>query len=386
MNITKSFTTRKTQLRFLCILAILISLFFFWNTSLFIRIVGLKSICIWPYLSNPLKVYSGQPYNCRKFIDKRIREYAPLSENDLQQLFSKDFLYNDNEDIIPDRMNVACYVSSYIQIHDKEIIETIMRYAEASNNPQYLDAFRSVGSSVYPVLINQMHNNSNIEIRAKIISLFGKGETNPNYSPYWSEKARTEIESILLKEETRYVKSQCLRVLENIHNSKSLATIEQYVFNNVESLDAQNNKLFFHQDLYDIWYYLTLWGNDASFSLILSLIEQNVFPTLSDGEELYLPDPHPLYEVLFSEELNKSCCIYRPTIVFQETYSRYLKLKSDEKNCQEVRLWLDEITPLIVLCPDEKKQLPLIRYSQCISYFFWDNEHIRDKIYSFCYF
>ena len=343
-------------------------------------IVHVATFCSW-----------GKSYMDKEFLEDRFRHYDPLTEDDLNRILSGEFLFDKDGNIRPDRMDIACDIASFAQIHDEEAIRKIVDYAHSVNKPYYIEhAFRSIGPEVCPVLIDLMLHDPDLYVRQNALEAFGVGFANPNYSRYWAGKARKEIESVLLNsDEDPFVRRWARIALVDLHDRRSLPVFEQHVHASLETPDGQRNDAFYQEELDNVWDDLYEWGGDGGLSLLLGFLEQKIIPQptwLEDGQKYYFPRPDNYYELqYYSSEITSLFDLdekkipyfyaYRPIIVSEETYARFERLLTDDDTEPEIKEWLKKVGRYVLRCPDDKMDLPFVRHSQNMSnsaFYHWD--------------
>lgn len=343
-------------------------------------IVHVATFCSW-----------GKSYMDKEFLEDRFRHYDPLTEDDLNRILSGEFLFGKDGNIRPDRIDIACYIASFTQIHDVETIRKIVDYAHSVNKPYYIEeAFRSIGPEVCPVLIDLMLHDPDLYFRKTALETFGVGFATPNYSRYWAGKARNEIESVLLNpDEDPFVRRWARIALVDLHDRRSLPVFEQFVHASLETPDGQRNDAFYQDELNNVWDDLYEWGGDGGLSVLLGFLEQKIIPQptwLEDGRQYFFPNPDNYYELqYYSSEITSLFDLdekkipyfyaYRPIIVSEETYARFERLLTDDDTEPEIKEWLEKVGRYVLRCPDDKMDLPFVRHSQNMSnsaFYHWD--------------
>ena len=353
---------------------------------------GTRSIIrYWPDIVHVAMFCTWGGRSCEDFLEDRLLHYAPLTEDDLRRILSEEFLFDKDGKIRPDRMDIACYIASFAQIHDAEMIRKIVDYAHSVNKPYYIEeAFRSIGPEVCPVLIDLMLHDPDLYFRQTALETFGRGFATPIYSRYWAGKARNEIESVVLNpDEDPFVRRWARLALVDLHDRRSLPVFEQYVHASLEPPDGQRNDAFYQEELDEVWDNLYEWGGDGGLSVLLGFLEQKIIPQptwLEDGQKYYFPRPDNYYELqYYSSEITSLFDLdekkipyfyaYRPIIVSEETYARFERLLTDDDTEPEIKEWLEKVGRYVLRCPDDKMDLPFVRHFQNMSnsaFYRWD--------------
>ena len=353
---------------------------------------GTRSIIrYWPDIVHVATFCSWGGWSCEDFLEDRLLHYAPLTEDDLRRILSEEFLFDKDGKIRPDRMDIACCIASFAQIHDAEMIRKIVDYAHSANKPHYIEhAFRSIGPEVCPVLIDLMLHDPDLYFRQTALETFGRGFATPIYSRYWAGKARNEIESVVLNpDEDPFVRRWARLALVDLHDRRSLSVFEQYVHASLETPDGKRNDAFYQEELDEVWDNLYEWGGDGGLSVLLGFLEQKIIPQptwLEDGQKYYFPRPDNYYELqYYSSEITSLFDLdekkipyfyaYRPIIVSEETYARFERLLTDDDTEPEIKEWLEKVGRYVLRCPDDKMDLPFVRHFQNMSnsaFYRWD--------------